>query len=365
MTGLQQLALREEVCYHAHYDLCSIQQLPLSITALKLSFASERFATAMLNGWGAPGITQLTALKSLEIEPLATHVDTDMLTTLVCLERLVLDARLMGWMSQLAALTNLKHLRLPPRMPGAILLLLSNTDYGAVTASTQLTYLSMQHTINDPYACTHLFSEARQLLQLSEFQASLDLVCDADTAGKLVACCPNLQDILLCPQQAPRELEEAGDMLQKLQPLQQLTSLAMHTAEAGFSIDMWHALGDFTQLRNLAVTFKDMEGDGQLAGVLQLSRCCRLTQLHVEAQHHWEGHGSIFLSGKEEVRCCMRLGTRHTAHMVAWSCRQQPALKHCNKHNIMLCRQALCASCIHNARLSGSCRLSSQVTLPI
>jgi hypothetical protein len=190
-----------------------------------------------------------------------------------------------GTLSALTALTQLTYLSLPYI---ALQVTPSDPDVAAVTASSQLVELIINDTYLTADTCKHLFPAGRQLLQLTQLCASLDLVHDGREAARVAACCPNLECIILTPHIEDGWGEQGDDvvvgdlasMLGRLQPLQHLTQFTIDLHDLPMLPDVWQALARLTQLRELKVNIDDLKF---LAGVLNLTDCTRLQSLCIQA----------------------------------------------------------------------------------
>ena len=126
------------------FTLASFQQLPKSFIHLSIGWASDNTATNTLTVSTAPCVSKLTALQDLDVSSGA--ISLDLLAALTALKTMDIGrADLEGpdTLSVLTALTDLTFMVLPPLDE---VLLPSDEEAAAVTASSKLVELDLLGT---------------------------------------------------------------------------------------------------------------------------------------------------------------------------------------------------------------------------
>jgi len=299
LPKLQQLILDYITCSTAAF-----QQLPQSLTKLKIKDVHDHVPKLSLGPHTTPGLCQLTALQDLEVG--TAEFNLGLLTDMTSLTRLHFQcAELKGppGLSVLTRLTKLKHLGLPHLREENNDVAEEDDDIAAVTANSQLTSLDIGDAFETSAALRKLFPPGRQLPQLSVLRMCTRLA-EQFGAGRLIAsCCSNLKEVeLTCTSDQDLEEEEwdtsatmSAHLISAMQPLKSLTKLYLHAGFMPMPQAVWRAVGKLTQLQSLEVFFVGVEA---LPGAVLLTNNRRLRHLRITAVDEGPDDVKIELANK-------------------------------------------------------------------
>jgi hypothetical protein len=234
LSRLQHLNLQ---CVGTDDCAVMVQDLPASLTYLEMQFcalSSNSSSSSSNRRYG-----QLTALQCVWLEctdfPPAVLLHMPHVTKLDC--RSCAEQRMPETLAALQHLQQLRELELHE-----VLVTASATDYAALTASSQLQTLQLQGCSMAATAAEHMFTAGRPLPHLTQVYISPDegwpeitdeaadwlqdpaglrhysLVVGPAHVGRLVACCPALQELGML-------VLKDGVVASDLAPLLQLTGL--------------------------------------------------------------------------------------------------------------------------------------------
>lgn len=245
-----------------------------SLTLLRLSSAAYPLSPA-----STPGLGELRGLKHLEVAS-SRELNPAVLENMTALQHLgIIDTSLSPrGVSPSAAVGIATLLRLLPSLQQLTSLVLTDClnwpqapgDYAALTASPRLARLVLRSSSFPQGAAQHMFSQHKQLPQLTQFVMLSTwpehVSLEAGDIARLVRCCPALKHA---------EIDLSQQSVEQLQPLTQLKALTQLTA-SGVGDAVLPALGQLLSLKHL-----DLEKPGELTnkGLLGLTTLTALTHL--------------------------------------------------------------------------------------
>lgn len=179
-----------------------------------IAHEASHISPIQLSASTTPGLCQLTALRHLDAA--GTRFSVQLLAHMTDLQELKLQHAQVegpGSLSVLTGLTDLKHLALPEseRLQAV---LVSQADSAAITASSQLTYLDINTSLDSSDECLNAFQGSKQLPHLVELRISLLGLCDERTAALVAKCCPNLQRLWLGSEDVFDDADQAAAIME-------------------------------------------------------------------------------------------------------------------------------------------------------
>lgn len=233
----------------------------------------------------APDLCRLTALQELDLRCSGQPVHAAALSRLCSLRRLRITSPLTARDGEptlvvLTALTNLQELamaHLHPEHPAAV----TAEDFAAVTASQQLTSMHfVWNSLPDPEQVCMMFPRQRVRPNLVSLEGDQTLLPGADPLNSIASCCPNLQRLTVPCTGGLFEEPPVAAWWAGFAALQQLSGLTYHlnVLHIEMTVDLWQSLAALTGLQDLAAM--DM-GQDDMLGMVQLTSCTALHQLHV------------------------------------------------------------------------------------
>lgn len=288
--------------------------LPTSLTLFSLSLAINRAEPPVLTRSNAAGLSQLTALQSLELKQVKVF-DLALLFDMRCLQALSFHGLYsaveytaggpsLQLVSSFTALTSLtisgqaSFGRQFGRSPASI----TAAEAPALTASSKLAVLQLRGKPGQlqPQDYASLFPPGRHLQHLTMLELCADILGNTTAVQQARSCCPNLHTVHLIwpgcdhhgywtPINAPDpkawtdgEAALVTASLREMAGWQQLRELRLLSQAYGFPAAFWAALGTCSQLTHLLIHCWPQTGMYQ-EDVMCLEGCKALQKLNIRA----------------------------------------------------------------------------------
>lgn len=248
-----------------------------------------------------------------------------------------------------------KHLALPDAEEASSeLLIASAADVAALTASSQLTHLSLEPGLLRAAEYAQLFPTGRKLPHLVDLSVGMALLSSCEAMRRMAAACDALETVTFNSSILPGEAVEqslpgSGSPAAEVhswEPLQLLSNLKwldLDLRGQHVSQKAWQCLGRVTQLEHLQLGTVVLEC---LDGLMQLTQLCRLEDFAADVD---DGYISMDLRVSTSAS-----GFQHTACSF---CMVGVLSTQCQRQELILQQRHTCSCGAHVHRCSAKTTL--------